>query len=93
MPDAPPGAADYLRELDAVLARLRDRGYPAPRFRIISRLPRLVFWVQPRACPALPWTAASANRITRRWRGCCPRCSGSTTPRPAWAPARTGGAA
>ena len=48
MPDAPPEAAGHLRELDAVLARLRDRGYPAPRFRIIGQVPGLVFWVQPR---------------------------------------------
>jgi Ser/Thr protein kinase RdoA (MazF antagonist) len=46
MPDVPPETAGHLRELDAVLARLRDRGYPAPRFRIIGQLPGLVFWVQ-----------------------------------------------
>jgi Ser/Thr protein kinase RdoA (MazF antagonist) len=48
LPDAPPGAAGYLRELDAVLARLRDRGYPASRFRVIGQVPGLVFWIQPR---------------------------------------------
>jgi hypothetical protein len=32
-PGAGPEAAGHLRALDAVLARLRDRGYPAPRFR------------------------------------------------------------
>jgi Ser/Thr protein kinase RdoA (MazF antagonist) len=47
MPGAGPEAADHLRELDAVLARLRDRGYPAPRFGIIGQVPGLVFWVQP----------------------------------------------
>ncbi len=47
-PDAPPEAAGHLRELDAVLAQLRDRGYPATRFRIIGQVPGLVFWVQPR---------------------------------------------
>ena len=48
MPGAPPEAAGKLRALDAVLARLRDRGYPAPRFRVIGQVPGLVFWVQPR---------------------------------------------
>src|SRR5689334_6762780 len=48
MPDAPPGAAGRLRALDAVLARLRDRGYPAPRISAIGQLPQLVFWVQQR---------------------------------------------
>jgi hypothetical protein len=35
-----------LRALDTVLDRLRDRGYPAPRFRAIGQLPGLVFWLQ-----------------------------------------------
>ena len=48
MPGAPPEAAGQLRALDAVLARLRDRGYPAPRFRVVGQVPGLVFWVQPR---------------------------------------------
>jgi hypothetical protein len=48
MPGAPPEAAGQLRELDAVLARLRDRGYPAPRFGSIGHVPGLVFWVQSR---------------------------------------------
>jgi Ser/Thr protein kinase RdoA (MazF antagonist) len=48
MPDAPPGAAGRLRALDAVLARLRDRGYPAPQIGTIGQLPRLVFWIQQR---------------------------------------------
>jgi Ser/Thr protein kinase RdoA (MazF antagonist) len=48
MPDAPPGAAGQLRALDAVLARLGDRGYPAPRLAAIGEVPGLVFWIQPR---------------------------------------------
>ncbi|MFY9930347.1 MAG: aminoglycoside phosphotransferase family protein [Streptosporangiaceae bacterium] len=48
MPDARPEAVGYLRELDAVMARLRDRGYPAPRFGVIGQVPGLVFWIQPR---------------------------------------------
>ncbi len=48
MPDAPPEAVGHLRELDAVIARLRDRGYPAPRFGVIGQVPGLVFWIQPR---------------------------------------------
>jgi Ser/Thr protein kinase RdoA (MazF antagonist) len=58
LPEAPQEAAGHLRELDAVLARLRDRGYPAPRFRIIGQLPGLVFWVQPR----LPGAALDRGR-------------------------------
>ena len=48
MPGAAPEAAGHLRALDAVLARLRDRGYPAPRFRAVGHVPGLVFWVQQR---------------------------------------------
>ena len=48
MPDAPPEVAAYLRTLDAVLARLRDRGYPAPRLHAVGHLPGLVYWVQQR---------------------------------------------
>jgi len=48
IPGAPPEALDHLRALDAVLARLGDGGYPAPRFRIIGNAPGLVFWVQQR---------------------------------------------
>jgi hypothetical protein len=49
MPEAPPEMAAYLRTLDAVLARLRDRGYPAPRLHAVGHLPGLVYWVQQRA--------------------------------------------
>lgn len=48
MPGAAQEAAGHLRTLDSVLARLRDRGYPAPRFRAIGRVPGLAFWVQQR---------------------------------------------
>lgn len=48
MPGAGPEAADRLRALDAVLARLRDRGYPAPRFLAVGHVTGLVFWVQER---------------------------------------------
>jgi hypothetical protein len=37
-----------MRALDSVLARLRDRGYPAPRFHAIGEVPGLVFWLQQR---------------------------------------------
>ncbi|MDQ2811113.1 MAG: aminoglycoside phosphotransferase family protein [Actinomycetota bacterium] len=46
MPGATPEATGHLHALDAVLARLRDREYPAPRFRGIGYLPGLVFWFQ-----------------------------------------------
>jgi Ser/Thr protein kinase RdoA (MazF antagonist) len=58
MPGAPPEAAGHLHALDAVLARLCDRGYPASRFRVIGELPGLVFWVQPR----LPGSALDRGR-------------------------------
>lgn len=45
---AAPDAVDHLRALEAVLARLRGRGYPAPRFRAIGHVRGLVFWVQQR---------------------------------------------
>ena len=48
MPSAPPEAVGGLRTLDAVLARLRDRGYPAPRLHAVGHLPGLVYWVQQR---------------------------------------------
>ena len=48
MPDAPHEAAGHLRALGAVLARLRDRGYPAPRFHAVGHVPGLVYWVQQR---------------------------------------------
>jgi hypothetical protein len=58
MPGATPEAAGHLHALDAVLARLRDRGYPAPRFRGIGYVPGLVFWVQ----QALPGSALDRGR-------------------------------
>ena len=39
MPDAAPEAAGYLYALDAALARLRERGYPAPQFRAVGHVP------------------------------------------------------
>jgi Ser/Thr protein kinase RdoA (MazF antagonist) len=48
MPGAGPEAARHLRALAAVLARLRDRGYPAPRFLAVGHVTGLVFWVQER---------------------------------------------
>jgi Ser/Thr protein kinase RdoA (MazF antagonist) len=48
MPGAGPEAAGRLRALDAVLARLRHRGYPAPRFLAVGHMTGLVFWVQER---------------------------------------------
>lgn len=67
LPQAP-GVADRLRALPAVVARLRDRGYPAPRIHAIGQIPGLVFWVQER----LPGAALDPDRDPRRWHGCCP---------------------
>ncbi len=53
MPGATPEAAGHLRALDAVLARLRDRGYPAPRFGAVGYVPGLVFWFQQRLTGAV----------------------------------------
>ena len=39
-------AVGHLRALDATAARLRDRGYPAPRLVAVGQAPGLVFWVQ-----------------------------------------------
>lgn len=58
VPDAPAGAAGHLRALEAVLARLRDRGYPAPRFRTIGQVLGLVFWITER----LPGSALDSGR-------------------------------
>jgi hypothetical protein len=58
VPDAPPEAPGRLRTLDAVLARLRDRGYPAPRFRAIGHVPGLVFWITER----LPGSALDSGQ-------------------------------
>ena len=48
MPGAPPEVAGQLHALDATLARLRDRDYPAPRLVVIGQVPGLAFWVQQR---------------------------------------------
>jgi Ser/Thr protein kinase RdoA (MazF antagonist) len=48
MPGAGPEAVSRVRALDAVLARLRDRGYPAPRLLAVGQAPGLMFWVQQR---------------------------------------------
>ncbi|SRR5260370_33668429 len=41
-------AVDYLRKLDAAAGRLRDRGYPAPRYHVIGQAAGVAFWVQER---------------------------------------------
>lgn len=53
MPEPAPDVTARLRALPAVVARLRDRGYPAPRIYAVGQIPGLVFWVQER----LPGTA------------------------------------
>jgi hypothetical protein len=90
MPGAGPDAVSHLRALGRVAARLRDRGYPAPRLDAAGHAPGLVFWVQQRL-PGSPWTTAGNGRTARRWPGCYPNYCGSTTPRPAWVPARANG--
>jgi Ser/Thr protein kinase RdoA (MazF antagonist) len=70
IPGAGPAAADGLRTLDALLARLRDRGYPAPRLCAAGHAPGLVFWVQQRLrgspldrSPGRPGQAALARLL------------------------------
>lgn len=58
IPDGTAEAAAQLRALHAVQARLRDRGYPAPRFIAIGQVPGLVFWVQ----QCLPGSALDRGR-------------------------------
>ena len=58
MPDADPG---YLSALEAVLARLRDRGYPAPRILVTGHAPGLAFWVQER----LPGVTPDLDTLAR----------------------------
>lgn len=48
IPGAGPDIPGRLRALGPVVARLRDRGYPAPRIRAVGQIPELVFWVQER---------------------------------------------
>jgi len=48
MPDGTAEAVAHLQALDAVQARLRARGYPAPQFAAVGQLPGLVFWIQQR---------------------------------------------
>lgn len=48
VPGAGRDLADRLRALGPVVARLRGRGYPAPRIRAVGQTPELVFWVQER---------------------------------------------
>ncbi len=48
IPGAGMDAAGRLRALNAVLGRLRARGYPAPQFRAIGSVPGLAFWIQQR---------------------------------------------
>lgn len=55
---AGPEAVSHLRALNSVLARLRERGYPAPRFEAIGHAPGMVFWVQQR----LPGSALERTR-------------------------------
>jgi Phosphotransferase enzyme family len=45
---AAPRAVGHLHAVDATAARLRDRGYPAPRLLAVGQAPGLVFWVQQR---------------------------------------------
>lgn len=58
MPEADP---DYLAALEAVLARLRDRGYPAPPLRARGQLDGVPFWVTDR----LPGITPENETLTR----------------------------
>jgi hypothetical protein len=69
MPDAPPEAAGHLRALDAVLARLRDRG---TRHHGCTPSATCPSWCtgSSSACPDRPWTAARVDRTARHSSGC-----------------------
>jgi hypothetical protein len=41
-----PGALGYLRALEMILGRLRERGYPAPPWRDCGEAAGLAFWIQ-----------------------------------------------
>jgi Ser/Thr protein kinase RdoA (MazF antagonist) len=58
IPGAGPEMVSHLGALGVVLHRLRDRGYPAPRFHAVGHAPGLVFWVQQR----LPGSALDRGR-------------------------------
>lgn len=47
-PGPGPEALDYLRTLEATLARLTDRGYPVPRWRAVGLAGGQAFWIQER---------------------------------------------
>jgi hypothetical protein len=47
-PGARPDALGRLRALETTVARLRGRGYPAPRMTAVGRLPGLVYWITER---------------------------------------------
>jgi hypothetical protein len=48
MPGPAPAALDYLRVLGATVGRLREREYPAPRFRAVGQAAGFAFWIQER---------------------------------------------
>jgi hypothetical protein len=62
LPTTSPHPADgFLPAVGEVVARLRARGYPAPRLLAIGRTPELVFWVQER----MPGAVLSDGSVPR----------------------------
>jgi len=44
-----PGALGYLRALETIVRRLRERDYPAPAWQDVGQVADLAFWIQERA--------------------------------------------
>jgi hypothetical protein len=49
LPGPPAAGLRYLHAVAATVDRLRERGYPAPRFRAAGQAAGLVYWIQERA--------------------------------------------
>ena len=92
MPDAPPEAAGHLRDLDAVLARLRGRGCPAPRLHAVGHVPGLMYWVQQRL-PGSPLDRGPGGPDGAALARLLPELFALNDARRTWAPARADGGA
>jgi hypothetical protein len=78
--------------LDAVLARLRDRGYPAPRLDAVGHVPGLVYLVQQRL-PGSPLGRGRAGSDRAALARLLPELLALNDAQAGLAPARAAGAA